>query len=91
MFVGLTPNQANDNYQFPKRQVGNKKLHSQSNPQIDLSNQQERLSDYDNSKWKDDVILTKINNSSPQENFFEKNTSKSNESRKLNVKKKRRK
>ena len=34
----LTPNEADDNYLLPKRQVCKRKFQSQSNPQLTLSN-----------------------------------------------------
>lgn len=87
MFAGLTSNEANDNYQFPKRQTWIK-IAKSAQPQLDVSNRHKSLSHCDNSEQKDDVILIKVNNLSTQENTFAKNISKTSESRKLSFRKK---
>ena len=46
----LTPNEADDDCQFPKRQVCKRKFQSQSNTQLTLSNRYESLKDYDTSE-----------------------------------------
>ena len=56
----LTPNEAEDDYQFPKQQACKRKIQSQSNPKLTLSNRYKSLREYDISEWKDDVIVTKV-------------------------------
>ena len=79
----LTPNEADDDYQFPKRQVCIRKFQSQSNPQLTLSNRYESLRDYDISERKDDVIVTKVSHLYPEEHTSEKNV-KTSDSRNQN-------
>ena len=56
----LTPNEAEDDYQFPKQEACKRKFQSQSNPKLTLSNRYKSLREYDISEWNDDVIVTKV-------------------------------
>ena len=71
----LTPNEADDDYQFPKRQACKRKFQSQSNPKLTLSNR------YESSNH--DIIVTKLNHLPPEEHASEKNV-KTSDSRKQN-------
>ena len=83
--TSLTPNEADNDYQFPKQQACKRKFQSQSNPKLG-TNRYESLRDYI-SERNDDVIVTKVRHLPPEEHASEK-TVKTSDSRKQNDQKK---